>query len=370
MKCYRYVIEGYDDWIHRYGYFKGYKIYIPEPYNFCVFTLDDKIKYIKRQKVIDDFKNDYFGFNPKINEIDMDEELIKKLYDTLKKEEEIKEERNKLTDNVLKYKTNEELADDSFEKARLAFKDKNYDLSIELYNKSIEGNYALAASYYNIACNYSMMGNKEKAIEYINKSLNEGYNNWYHMICDKDLQNIIDEPEMVEIIKTLIIKKPTKERRSWSIDKNGNDKADIYLIKHNLIEFYFDEKDIIDKARHKMENKLYEEAIKLYSKIMDKGIMKPNQYYDLASCYALLNDKVNTLKFLELSIDKGYRNIVNLVRDSNFKKYKKDKDFIRIVKDLNKKPDADIRFANNEYQLYMNKYIHKIDKETKGCIIC
>ena len=109
VKCYRYQIEGYNDWVHKMDYFKGYKVFIPTPYNFSVFTLDDKIRYIIQQDKIDDFSNDYFGFNSKINEIELDKQYIEKLQDILIKEEEIKKDKESLVGELNKLKTADEI---------------------------------------------------------------------------------------------------------------------------------------------------------------------------------------------------------------------------------------------------------------------
>lgn len=101
MKCFRYAFEGYQDNFQRLGYYLGTKIFVPVPYNFCVFILNDEIKYIKRQLKIDDFKNNYYTLNPKIIEIDMEEDLIKELFNNLEKEEKVMEERKILKSKIL-----------------------------------------------------------------------------------------------------------------------------------------------------------------------------------------------------------------------------------------------------------------------------
>lgn len=236
MKCYRYALEGYEDYFHCMGYFKGYKIFIPSPYNFSIFTLDDKIKYIKRQNQIDDFSKNYHKFNPKIYEIDMNEEIIKNLYNNLIKEEEIIKEREKLTDSILSFQTEEEKIEKIFNIGLELLRDGKYYNAIEKFKSCINDDKFGKLSYYNISCCYSHLKDKNNAIDNLAKSIDLGYADWFHIVSDYDLKNIIDESEVVEIIKKLIQLNPKKNKSVTYY--NFDDPVDKYIKKHNLTEYY------------------------------------------------------------------------------------------------------------------------------------
>jgi tetratricopeptide (TPR) repeat protein len=238
MKCYRYIVEGYNDWMHKQDYFKGHKIYVPEPYNFCIFTLNDEIKYMQRQYKIDKFTNDQFGFNPVIQEIELDEKIVKKFYDNFLKEEEIKKEREILVTSLFQFKTDEDKAESLFEEANILHNEKKYHEAIQNYEFCIKVKFSSKESYYNIACCYSLMKNKEESIKYIKLALDHGYTNWFHMVSDEDLKYIIDDFDIVEIIKKLIILHPKKVFSYKTNYKNGKDEGDNYLEKHNLTQYY------------------------------------------------------------------------------------------------------------------------------------
>ena len=243
MKCYRYAIEGYDDFIHRRGHFKGYKIFIPDPYNFCVFTLDNKIRYMKRQDKIDDFSNEHFGFNPTIYEIEMDEDIIKKLYENLEQEEQVKHSRELLEENILQFQTLEEKIEKSFKDGLEYIKQDKYFEAIEKFKYCLVDSYAMN-SLFNISCCYSLMGDKNNAIKNLKEAINKGYGNWFHIITDDDLKNIRDEPEVIEMIKHLLKTHPEKNAPWRSLDKDGNDQGDRYIKKHNLEAYYKKESKI------------------------------------------------------------------------------------------------------------------------------
>ncbi len=74
----------------------------------------------------------------------------------------------------------------------------NTEKAIELLNKALENN---EIDYYNAACLYSLMGEKEKAISFLRKSLEDGYRDFAHIKCDRDLNNIRSSEEFVSLIK-------------------------------------------------------------------------------------------------------------------------------------------------------------------------
>ncbi len=67
---------------------------------------------------------------------------------------------------------------------------KEYDKSIRCFEKVIELDPTESAAYYNIACCYSLMGEADKALEWLALSVERGFHDWKHMEKDTDLDNI------------------------------------------------------------------------------------------------------------------------------------------------------------------------------------
>jgi hypothetical protein len=61
----------------------------------------------------------------------------------------------------------------------------------------------VANEYYNFACLYSLVNNKSKAYEYIEKSIDAGYINYAHIKSDKDFENIRDEEKFKALIEPI-----------------------------------------------------------------------------------------------------------------------------------------------------------------------
>lgn len=74
-----------------------------------------------------------------------------------------------------------------------------YDEAIAILNRYLGKKYN--GYNYEAACVYSLMNNKEKALEYLRKSLEGGYYKFNHMRRDKDLDNIRNMPEFEALLK-------------------------------------------------------------------------------------------------------------------------------------------------------------------------
>ena len=60
-----------------------------------------------------------------------------------------------------------------------------------------------ASVYYNLACTYSLLNQKNQAVDYFEKSVEFGYNNYYHCLQDTDLDNIREEKRFVSLMKEM-----------------------------------------------------------------------------------------------------------------------------------------------------------------------
>lgn len=84
--------------------------------------------------------------------------------------------------------------------------------------------------YYDAACLYSVMGEKDKAIKYLRKSLEAGFRRFVHISRDRDLDNIRNTDEF----KSLIEEYETRAKALGDSDKN---KEILYIDKKVEIPF-------------------------------------------------------------------------------------------------------------------------------------
>lgn len=238
--AYKYAFEGYDDWVHRRGYFKGYKLFFPAPYNFCIFALGTKINYMKRQDKIDDFSDNLFGFNPKIIEIEVPEEDIKKYEKNLLTEEALQAERLAFLQDFEQYKDNHEKSLEADSASHELFDDGHYELAAAKWHLCMVLNPDFKAScLYNIACCRSRLGDKEGTISFLQQASDAGFVKWSKVVSDRDLDTFKDEPEFVIIIQQMLLKNPIKDELRYcrtykQPDGTYKDGVDVYLEKHGI----------------------------------------------------------------------------------------------------------------------------------------
>lgn len=72
------------------------------------------------------------------------------------------------------------------------------DKAIDFMNKLLESD--PEGNYYDAACLYSLMKDKEKALDYLSKAFESGFNNFNHMLRDYDLDYIRESPEYKELV--------------------------------------------------------------------------------------------------------------------------------------------------------------------------
>lgn len=83
--------------------------------------------------------------------------------------------------------------------------------------------YDYVGNLYDAACLYSLMGDKEQAINYIRLALEHGYNRFTHIEKDDDMDNIRNEKEFKQLIETY--------RKNQNRDNAKNEKHSIQYVQ-------------------------------------------------------------------------------------------------------------------------------------------
>ncbi|HKR58443.1 MAG TPA: tetratricopeptide repeat protein, partial [Pyrinomonadaceae bacterium] len=102
--------------------------------------------------------------------------------------------------------------------ADAAYGNKDYRRAIAAYEKALE----LGAGFpsnaaYNIACCYALLGEKEQAFKWLQKSFDMGFRNLAHSQTDSDLQILHDDPRFNKIVGLTDVSKLTRDE-GWRFD--------------------------------------------------------------------------------------------------------------------------------------------------------
>lgn len=104
--------------------------------------------------------------------------------------------------------------------ANSAYQGRNYRKAITAYEKVIElrGGFPSSAAY-NIACCYALLGEKERALEWLQKSFDMGFRNLPNAQTDSDLQSLRDDPRYQKIVGLADVSKMSRDQ-GWRFDLN------------------------------------------------------------------------------------------------------------------------------------------------------
>lgn len=347
LKCFRYVLESFD---------KGHTIFVPAPYNFCVFTSDGKIRYIKRQDTIDEFSNE-------VAMIEMTATLAKKLLATLEEEKFITKTREDLMEELLQFRTKNEVLSAQFADALHLYKEtERRPEALLIFERCVEEKYMTIESHLNAAKCQGLNSNLTKAADHIRKAMDAGFDDWFDLINSKAIDSIIDTPEIVELIGELMKKNSKKQWRFKVTDQDGNDTSDRYIKKHGLLNLYFDLVELRIKAVNLLKQHKWSESSEIYVRIIDAGKGSSYDYYNLACCRAQLMDMRDALNLLEEAVNRGYINVVHMIKDVELKPLHVFPEFIEIVRRLSKQKGMEFSDAK-----LVSNYL--LPKPAKTCCI-
>ena len=102
--------------------------------------------------------------------------------------------------------------------ANVAYQAKQYRKAIDAYVEVIElgGGFPSAAAY-NIACCYALLGEKEQALQWLQKSFDMGFRNLSDAQADTDLQSLRDDPRYRKLLGLVDVKQMSRDE-GWRSD--------------------------------------------------------------------------------------------------------------------------------------------------------
>lgn len=102
--------------------------------------------------------------------------------------------------------------------ADAAYNNKDYRRAIAAYEKAMElGSGYPSNAAYNIACCYALLGEKEQALKWLQKSFDMGFRNLAHSQIDSDLISLHDDPRFNKIVGLADVSKMTRDE-GWRFD--------------------------------------------------------------------------------------------------------------------------------------------------------
>lgn len=154
---------------------------------------------------------------------------------------------------------------------------------------------------YEAACAYSLMGEKEKSLEFLRKALEGGYYKFAHMRRDMDLDNIREMPEFEALLK---------EYEDKVNSEIGNESGDKEEFEEHVSEVPFTKEGGVYKVKCEI-NKLPLHFI-FDTGASDVSISNVEATFMLKNNYLVANDFVGTQNYMNANGDVTEGAVINL----------------------------------------------------------
>jgi len=187
-----------------------------------------------------------------------------------------------------------------------------YDLAAAAFQTSAARGYREGASLYNTACALSLKGDKSAALDFLQKSLDAGFDDPHQIRKDDDLDNLRGEPRYRELVKM------AGDLELHRFQDFGGHKQWLRSSRQSAwrdVEQHFDDytRRHPESARAwfnlgyaRIEGDRAREAIPAFRRALDMGYRKPTTMYNLACAYSVLDQKDEAFGWLFKALDAGF----------------------------------------------------------------
>jgi beta-lactamase regulating signal transducer with metallopeptidase domain/tetratricopeptide (TPR) repeat protein len=188
-----------------------------------------------------------------------------------------------------------------------------YDLAAQAFEASAARGYKGSASLYNTACALSLKGDRGRALEYLHKSLLEGFDDPSQVRKDSDLDNVRGEPRYRELLKM------AEDLELHRFDNEGgwhkkwlrSTRQAAWREVEQHFEAYTQRHPEIGRAWSnlgyaRIEGDRPAEGAPAFRRALELGYRKPTTLYNLACAYSLMDRKDEAFTYLFQALDAGF----------------------------------------------------------------
>lgn len=186
---------------------------------------------------------------------------------------------------------------------------ERYDEAIGAFGHSIEQGYRVDTSMYNIACGYARKGDADRAVEWLRKSLKEGFDLASHIGRDDDFDGIRSDPGFVELRRNLRAENIAASR----------DRAERLVLRFVELgdsrstrgrEFYAIGKELLEVGR-------YDVAAQAFEASAARGHREGASLYNAACALSLGENRRAALDSLQKALDAGFDDVALVRKDDD-----------------------------------------------------
>ena len=212
---------------------------------------------------------------------------------------------------------------------------RDLDRAAIALTRAIENLQNGASAMYNLACAYSIKGDRALGLEWLEKSINAGFDSTDKLNNDPDIANLRGEPrfkEMLELSRVLSLSQ---------FNGAGNDSSQYskprWAPAVKIYETFLRDKPNNGRAWFNLGYALHfssehGRAIQAFEKSVQLGYRKPTCLYNIACAYSMMGNRDAAFEFLDKAVEAGFDiegyingddDLDNLRSDPRFERFSK-----------------------------------------------
>jgi tetratricopeptide (TPR) repeat protein len=179
--------------------------------------------------------------------------------------------------------------------------EERYDDAIAAFAHAIEEGTRVDAATYNIACGYARKGDADRAVDWLRKSLKEGFDLSSYIDKDDDLDGVRSDPRFVELRRNLRTEKIEASRhRADRLAERFRELQASRATKGGAL--YAIGKELLDVGRYDVSAQAFQESAA-------RRYREGASLYNTACALSLKGDKAPALDFLQKSLEAGFDDV-------------------------------------------------------------
>lgn len=227
------------------------------------------------------------------------------------------------------WKKKEKHGGDWYSRGMELHNDERYDEAITAFQRSIDEGNRVEAATYNIACGYARKGDADRAIEWLKKSVEEGFELSSYIDKDDDLDSIRSDPRFAELRRSARAEKTEASRhRADRLVQRVRELQSSRTTKGG--RFYELGKELLDEER-------YDAAAQAFQTSAARGYREGASLYNTACALSLKGDKAGALDYLAKSLEAGFDDVGLFRKDDDLDNVRGEpryRELLRMAQDL------------------------------------
>jgi beta-lactamase regulating signal transducer with metallopeptidase domain/tetratricopeptide (TPR) repeat protein len=192
-------------------------------------------------------------------------------------------------------------AEERYDRAYDLYHNDRYEEAAAAFRRAGDEGFRPATSYYNAACSWSLLGNAEKAMEELERSINAGWDDFDHIADDSDFDPIRGDRRFRALLESKLSDVVTRRERQAveKLEKLKSGKNFDYKDKDKHDDWFGAGFDLLRLRKLDESIEAFEASIAADEKI-------GASMYNIACAYSLKGDARNGMAWLDKAVENGY----------------------------------------------------------------